>query len=329
MTTPPPTKDRTTRAALIFVMVAALTVGTWSIYTLLTERFAAPQVVALFGCAMFDAAALFFARLAQQYAASEDSGLAPRLAMLTTVSASSWTNWEHAQIKHWGTVGGVVLGGAPIIAEVAFELYHRYVHREALRQRGRVAAALPVFGKWAWLLYLRTSFRAMRKVVGYNLALAASTDAPGLTPLMRTDAASHHPAAPGEVPATHHLVITVQQPAAIEAAPVELAPQPQHEARVMPAGRLGDAPLRPTPALPIDAQAAAEEALRGKTMSKADAVRAVRAVLPDAAAPQIAQLLMRNGITKTAGPDDAKYVRTVLSRDDKKKTADPGTGQYL
>lgn len=176
MTTPPPTTDRLTRAALIFVMVAALTVGTWSIYTLLTQHFHAPTQVAVFGCAMFDAAALFFARLAQRYATSEDSGFAPRLAMLATVSASSWTNWTHAQMEGWGTVGGVVLGAAPVIAEVAFELYHRYVHRDALRRRGRVAAALPVFGKWAWLMYLPTSFRAMRKVVGYQLTKAAATD---------------------------------------------------------------------------------------------------------------------------------------------------------
>lgn len=325
--TTPPAKDNTTRAALVFVMVAALTVGTWSIYTLLTERFQAPTGVAILGCAMFDSAALFFARLAQRYATSEDSGFAPRLAMLTTVAVSAWTNWTHAHMKGWGTVGGVVLGGAPIIAEVAFELYHRYVHRDALRRRGRVAAALPVFGKWAWLLYLRTSFRAMRKVVGYNLAKAASGDAPGTHFLMRDDAAPHHTASPGDAPAPHHLIITVQQPTAIEAAPVELAPQPQREAPVMPAGQRTAAPLRPQPVLPADAQAAVDDALLGKDWSKADAVRAVRAALPDATAPQIAHHLMRHGITKTAEASDVKYVRTVLSRD--KKTADPGTGQYL
>lgn len=317
----PPASDKTTRAALIFVMVAALTVGTWSIYTLLTSRFGAPQIVAVFGCAMFDAAALFFARLAQRYATSPDSGLAPRLAMLATVSASAWTNWTHARMEGWGTVGGVVLGSAPLIAELAFELYHRYLHREALRRRGRVAPALPVFGKWAWLLYARTSFRAMRHVVGVNLAAAADT-APALHEVTRDDAAPHHPAAPGDAPAPHHLVITVQQAAAIEAVPIELAPQPQHEAAVMPAGQRADAPLRPEPVLPVDAQAAADDVLRGKALSKADAVRAVRAALPDAAAPQIAHHLMRNGITA-----DAKYVRTVLSRD--KRGTDPGTGQYL
>jgi hypothetical protein len=322
VTTPPPTNDNLTRGALVFVMGAALSVGTWSIYTLLTDRFDAPRVVAVFGCAMFDAAALFFARLAQRYATSPDSGFAPRLAMLATVSASAWTNWTHAHMEGWGTVGGVVLGSAPLIAEVAFELYHRYVHREALRARGRVAAALPVFGKWAWLLYLRTSFRAMRKVVGHNLAIASSTDAPGMTTVMRDDAPPHHQTAPGDAPAPHHLIITVQQPAALTAAPVEAAPPARRDAPVMPAGQPSDAPLRPEPVMPLDAQTAADDALRGRDLSKADAVRAVRAALPDAAAPQIAHHLTRNGITA-----DAKYVRTVLSRD--KRATDPGTGQYL
>ncbi|BBB01096.1 hypothetical protein RVR_8349 [Actinacidiphila reveromycinica] len=321
MTSPANDRDRLTRASLIFVMVAALTVGTWSIYTLLHERFDAPRTVALFGCAMFDSAALFFARLAQRYATSPDSGFAPRLAMLATVTASAWTNWEHAHMKGWGTVGGVVLGAAPVIAEVAFELYHRYVHRESLRARGRVPAALPVFGKWAWLMYLPTAFKAMRKVVGYNLATASSTDAPGLTTVMRDDAAPHHPTASPDAAAPHHLVITVQQPAAIAPPTPEPAVPPRRDAPTMPAGQATDAPLRPAPVMPIDAQAAADDALRGKALSKADAVRAVRAALPDAAAPQIADALMRNGIAA-----DAKYVRTVLSRD--KRATDTGTGYY-
>lgn len=324
MTPPATDHDRLTRASLVFVMVAALTVGTWSIYTLLTDRFAAPRVVAVFGCAMFDSAALFFARLAQRYATSPDSGFAPRLAMLATVSASAWTNWTHAHMEGWGTVGGVVLGSAPLIAELAFELYHRYVHREALRARGRVPAALPVFGKWAWLLYLRTSFRALRKVVGYNLAAASSTDAASRTHLMRDDAPPHHPAAPHDAPAEHHLVITVQQSAALAPPVAEPTPAPRRDAPAMPAGQPADAPLRPRPVMPLDAQAVADEALRGRDLTKADAVRAVRAALPDATASQIAHHLARHGLAK---PDDAKYVRTVLSRD--KRATDPGTGQYL
>ena len=145
--------DWAIRAVLILVMTAALAVGTWSIYTLLTQRLAAPQPIAILGCGMFDVAALFFALLSQKYAVTTDSGLAPRLAMLTMICTSAWVNWQHGQMEQWGTVGSVILAAAPIIAELSFEMFHRYAHRETLRRLGRVAQTLPVLGKWAWLAH--------------------------------------------------------------------------------------------------------------------------------------------------------------------------------
>ncbi|MFF8279958.1 DUF2637 domain-containing protein [Streptomyces lateritius] len=149
------------RIVLGLVMVAALAVGTWSIYTLLTETFHAPKPIAFFGCGLFDVAALFFALLSQQYATTTDSGLAPRTAMLVMVTTSSWVNWKHAQLENWGTVGGVILAAAPVIAELAFELFHRFEHREALRNLGRVPQALPVLGKWAWLSHPMRSHKTL------------------------------------------------------------------------------------------------------------------------------------------------------------------------
>jgi hypothetical protein len=134
-------------------MTAALAVGTWSIYTLLTDQLAAPKPIAILGCGMFDIAALFFALLSQKYAVTTDSGLAPRLAMLAMVSTSAWVNWQHGQLEGWGTVGSVILAAAPIIAELAFEMFHRFAHRETLRSLGRVAQTLPTLGKWAWIAH--------------------------------------------------------------------------------------------------------------------------------------------------------------------------------
>ncbi|WP_329126075.1 DUF2637 domain-containing protein [Streptomyces sp. NBC_01353] len=149
------------RIVLVLVMAAALAVGTWSIYTLLTETFHAPKPIAFFGCGLFDVAALFFALLSQQYATTTDSGLAPRTAMLAMVTTSSWVNWKHAQLENWGTVGGVILAAAPVIAELAFELFHRFEHREALRALGRVAQTLPVLGNWAWITHPLRSRRTL------------------------------------------------------------------------------------------------------------------------------------------------------------------------
>lgn len=145
--------DWAIRIVLALVMTAALAVGTWSIYALLTQVFHMPWQIAALGCGMFDVAALFFALLSQRYAITTDSGLAPRAAMLAMISTSAWVNWNHARMEGWGTVGGVILGSAPVIAELAFEMFHRYAHRETLRQLGRVAQTLPTLGKWSWIAH--------------------------------------------------------------------------------------------------------------------------------------------------------------------------------
>lgn len=146
---------------LSIVMSAALAVGTWSIYTLLTQQLLAPKPIAVLGSGLFDVAALFFALLSQRYAVTTDSGLAPRAAMLAMISTSSWVNWQHGQMEGWGSVGSVILAAAPVIAELSFEMFHRYAHREALRRLGRVAQALPVLGKWAWIFHPGRARRAL------------------------------------------------------------------------------------------------------------------------------------------------------------------------
>lgn len=160
--------DWAIRIVLVLVMSAALAVGTWSIYTLLTQKLHAPQPIAILGCGMFDIAALFFALLSQKYAVTTDSGLAPRLAMLAMVGTSAWVNWQHGKLEGWGTVGSVILAAAPVIAELAFEMFHRYAHRETLRALGRVAQTLPVLGKWAWLAH---PFRS-RKTIDAHIRAA-------------------------------------------------------------------------------------------------------------------------------------------------------------
>lgn len=160
--------DWAIRIVLVAVMTAALAVGTWSIYTLLTTVFGVPQFVAILGCGMFDGAALFFALLSQRYATTTDSGFAPRLAMLVMVGISSWVNWQHAHLEKWGTVGGVILASAPGIAELAFLMFHKFAHRETLRNLGRVPQALPTLGKWAWLAHPARS----RKTVDAHIKAA-------------------------------------------------------------------------------------------------------------------------------------------------------------
>jgi hypothetical protein len=116
---------------------------------------------------MFDGAAFFFARLSQRYATTSDSGLAPRAAMLAMISTSAWVNWRHAHLENWGTVGGVILAAAPVVAELAFEMWHRFEHREALRRQGRVAQSLPVLGYLSWATH---PFRSRKVIDGHVVA---------------------------------------------------------------------------------------------------------------------------------------------------------------
>lgn len=325
MSTPIAEKDTTLRGALFLVMGAALTVGTWSIYTLLTARFHAPTAVALFGSVMFDAAALYFARLAQKYATSPDSGLVPRLAMLAMVSASSWVNWQHALLEHWGRVGCVILAGAPIVSEVAFELHHRYVHKEALRAQGRVPSALPVIGKWAWLLHPGKAYRVIDQAVVTRLD-AVANDAQRITP--QIEAHRITAASPDAADAAHHVTLPDYVVRALTAASPHQSQLPatpaQNDAPAEAPDHVDDAPVErreaqpaPMPAAPrVTAVVKRSEAPRTTdiaSLSKAAAVRAVRDAHPTASAADIAHHLAQHGITA-----DAAYIRTVLSRTAKK-----------
>ncbi|MFE2747339.1 hypothetical protein ACFXKX_23925 [Streptomyces scopuliridis] len=137
------------------------------------------------------------------------------------------------------------------------------------------------------------------------------------------DARPHHV----EAPAPHHLVITVQQPEPIAPAP-NSAEQPEATAddALMPAGQTMGAAAQTGLGDTASVERIVDDALADAGASKADAVRAVREVLPaSVSAGEIARHLARHKIDA-----DAAYVRTVNSRDRQpKKKPEPGTGQYL
>ena len=331
----PAKSDLAIRGALFLVMGSALSVGTWSIYTLLSVRFHAPHAVALFGAVMFDAAALYFALLSQKYATSPDSGLAPRLAMLAMIGMSSWVNWQHAQLEHWGKLG-LILAAAPITAELAFEFHHRYIHREALRAQGRVPSALPVLGKWAWLLHPVKAFGVVDRTVEARLQIATGDaeriilgrDAP-----QQIEAPQHDTPAAAQVALLDHIARALV--AASSAASVGQASAPVTDAPSEAADQTRDAPLERSEAQPQQTPVPPQRIAPGApgdarpnpglaSLSKADAVRAARDALPGASAPEIAQHLAQHGITA-----DAPYIRTVLSRDARKAKPNPTNGGYL
>jgi hypothetical protein len=127
-------------------------------------------------------------------------------------------------------------------------------------------------------------------------------------------------------------VLTALLPAPAPAVP---RPTPPSEAPMKRPALRAAAPQQrttPTPAATPAPEAASsasfdrhtDDALRLAGLSKAAAVRAVIEAHPAATAPQIAERLAEHGITATASS-----VRTVLSRERKRRRDTSGTGQYL
>ncbi|UVK61130.1 membrane protein [Streptomyces phage Angela] len=151
------------------VLIVALALSWWSLYSLAVTFYGVPQILAIGVSAAFDGAALFVADLASKYARTEDSGLATKLATYLFVGASVYLNVEHAILLSYGVPGMVLFGAPPVIAGILFELYLRFIHRSEMRSMGLVPKRMPVFGKISWLIFPGKTFRGFKDVVFFRL----------------------------------------------------------------------------------------------------------------------------------------------------------------
>lgn len=151
------------------VLIVALALSWWSLYSLAVTFYGVPQILAIGVSAAFDGAALFVADLASKYARTEDSGLATKLATYLFVGASVYLNVEHAILLSYGVPGMVLFGAPPVIAGILFELYLRFIHRSEMRANGLVPKRMPVFGKISWLIFPGKTFRGFKDVVFFRL----------------------------------------------------------------------------------------------------------------------------------------------------------------
>ncbi|AIW02533.1 hypothetical protein AXJ18_gp034 [Streptomyces phage Jay2Jay] len=151
------------------VLIVALALSWWSLYSLAVTFYGVPQILAIGVSAAFDGAALFVADLASKYARTEDSGLATKLATYLFVGASVYLNVEHAMLLSYGVPGMVLFGAPPVIAGILFELYLRFIHRSEMRANGLVPKRMPVFGKISWLIFPGKTFGGFKDVVFYRL----------------------------------------------------------------------------------------------------------------------------------------------------------------
>ncbi|MFE7547061.1 DUF2637 domain-containing protein [Streptomyces gardneri] len=255
------------RGILALVMAAALGLGTWSIYTLLTQVFRTPDFIAVIGCGLFDISGIYFALLAQSYATTTDSGLAPRLAMAGMVGTSAWVNWKHAQMENWGVVGGVIFAAAPLIAELAFEMGHRFEHREALRNLGRVAQTLPVLGKWSWIAHPVRS----RKTLDAHIR-AALTEHEAVAELREENARLRAAAILHGAPATGSVALERVPATAPQGAPVQVP---------LPATQRPALPIRGATERPAVAPAMNASATEARGVSERGATDPLQSVQPE------------------------------------------------
>lgn len=167
-----------TRSGWLIVTGACLTLSAWSLY-FVARHYGVPAPIAVIVSACFDGAAILSADLALRYARSSDSGTGPRLGVLAFAGLSGWLNSQHAVMVHDPSPARVLYAAPPVIAVIIFEFHTRFERRAALRNAGRVPAALPALGRWAWVLFPLRSLGTIRAIVAYRLSVIRARNMPG------------------------------------------------------------------------------------------------------------------------------------------------------
>jgi hypothetical protein len=218
-------RSKISRAAWPFIIGAALAISWWSLYVLAHEQYGMPKQLAVVVSTVYDGGALVLADLSQRYARTPDSGMGPRILMIALIGVSAWLNWSHARMLHYTAPGQVMFASPPVVAGALFEIEQRFMHRDALRRFGRVAPALPAFGRWSWTLHPVKTIRRVYAITAHRVD-SVPVDIMDLRPIEAPHGAPDTPAdgAPGPLPAPQFLA-----PRPIEAphgAPAPLPPLP-------------------------------------------------------------------------------------------------------
>lgn len=156
------------------VLIIALAISWWSLFTLALS-FGMPMLLAIGVSIAFDGAALFFAGMTDKYAMADDNGVFPKTATYLMIGLSVVLNVMHAIQLALPMSGVIMFGAASVIAGLIFEVHLRYVHRKALKEKGRVLDKLPLTGLLAFLVHPVAAFRVHNKALKKRLYTAATT----------------------------------------------------------------------------------------------------------------------------------------------------------
>lgn len=156
------------------VLIIALAISWWSLFTLALS-FGMPVLLAVGVSVAFDGAALFFAGMTNKYALADDNGFFPKTATYLMIGLSVVLNVMHAVQLALPMSGIIMFGAASAIAGLIFEVHLRYVHRQALKEKGRVLDKLPLTGLLAFLVHPVVTFRVVNKSIKKRLYTASTT----------------------------------------------------------------------------------------------------------------------------------------------------------
>ncbi|GAA4684653.1 hypothetical protein [Streptomyces youssoufiensis] len=317
------------RAALTVVSGAAIATTGWSLYEV-ARHYETPKGIAVAAVAVFDGAAYACLRLASEASAAGRSAAGARMATLAMAAASVYLNRFHADLIGGGAAAALLFAVPTLALLVVSELAWAGPRAAARAARGEAPYRPPVFGGWGWLLAPRLAGSTVRARAIAHIETAGRPPAATPPPAKRTP----HAAVSEELAAMDpDDAIRIVHAAHPDAPPAELAVLLRaygvNVDTVQVALVLGGRPAQVTvdraPAddaddTPHDAPQVGALPPVTKHQAIIDAARELGA---GASAPDIVQRVERiHRITV-----DDRYVRTVLSRERKARSATEGIGQ--
>lgn len=169
-----PVSSLLSKAGWLVVVISALALSAYSLF-FVARHYGLPVILAGLVSAAFDGAAMVCADLAIKYAKSHsDSGFGPRMVVLLMAGTSAYLNTQHAAILHEPLAARILYAVPPLTAVTLVELHLRWERRNALRRAGRIAESLPVFGRWAYLLFPVRTVGVLRNIIAYRLDIIES-----------------------------------------------------------------------------------------------------------------------------------------------------------
>lgn len=308
--------------AVIYLAAAAM--ASWSLYVVAHDIYGVPKPLAVLVAAVFDGAALACLNLASEAVQESRSAAGPRLATIALAGVSVFLNITHA--RHIG--GGVpaaLLFAAPTAALlIVSDLSWAATRARVRAERGEKPMTLPVYGAWGWMLARPQAWQATKdKAV---LHVTGQTDTPSASPARRSDAEVVREQLAEVGPLEAIRIAHDAHPELPPGALVALLAEYGVEVEVLLVS-LALNQFRPVIEVERDAGDALPDAPQVGELppvSKARAILDAASLLgPDAPASDVADLVaVRNSLTV-----GENYVRTVLSRDNRKPKPVDGVGQ--